>query len=73
MRFNVSSASLSNRLQTISRVQSSKNALPILDCILFELVDGVLKMTASDSETTMVTTVYITETEGDGKFAIGSK
>ena len=73
MRFNVSSASLSNRLQTISRVQSSKNALPILACILFELVDGVLKMTASDSETTMVTTVNITEAEGEGKFAIGAK
>ena len=73
MRFNVSSTSLSNRLQTISRVQSSKNALPILDCILFELVDGVLKMTASDSETTMVTTVNITEAEGEGKFAIGAK
>lgn len=73
MRFNVSSTSLSNRLQTISRVQSSKNALPILDCILFELADGVLKMTASDSETTMITAVEITDAEGEGKFAIGSK
>jgi DNA polymerase-3 subunit beta len=73
MRFNVSSTSLSNRLQTISRVQSSKNALPILDCILFELVDGVLKMTASDSETTMVTTVEVTDADGEGKFAIGAK
>ncbi|MBQ6749523.1 MAG: DNA polymerase III subunit beta [Bacteroidaceae bacterium] len=73
MRFNVSSTSLSNRLQTISRVQSSKNALPILDCILFELADGVLKMTASDSETTMVTKVEISDAEGEGKFAIGAK
>lgn len=73
MRFNVSSTSLSNRLQTISRVQSSKNALPILDCILFELKDGRLKMTASDSETTMVTYVEVTDAEGEGKFAIGSK
>lgn len=73
MRFNVSSTSLSNRLQTISRVQSSKNALPILDCILFELADGVLKMTASDSETTMITTVDVTDAEGEGKFAIGAK
>jgi DNA polymerase-3 subunit beta len=73
MRFNVSSTSLSNRLQTISRVQSSKNALPILDCILFELAGGVLKMTASDSETTMVTTVEVTDAEGEGKFAIGAK
>lgn len=73
MRFNVSSSSLSNRLQTISRVQSSKNALPILDCILFELSGGVLKMTASDSETTMVTTVEVTDADGEGKFAIGAK
>ena len=73
MRFNISSTSLSNRLQTISRVQSSKNALPILDCILFELSDGKLKMTASDSETTMVTYVEVTEAEGEGKFAIGAK
>ena len=73
MRFNVSSTSLSNRLQTISRVQSSKNALPILDCILFELTGGVLKMTASDSETTMVTTLEVTDAEGEGKFAIGAK
>lgn len=73
MRFNVSSTSLSNRLQTISRVQSSKNALPILDCILFELANGVLKMTASDSETTMVTTVEVTDADGEGKFAIGAK
>lgn len=73
MRFNVSSTSLSNKLQTISRVQSSRNALPILDCILFELTGGELKMTASDSETTMVTTLEVTEAEGEGKFAIGSK
>ncbi len=73
MRFNISSTSLSNRLQTISRVQSSKNALPILDCILFELSDGKLKMTASDSETTMVTYVEVTDAEGEGKFAIGAK
>lgn len=73
MRFNVSSTSLSNRLQTISRVQSSKNALPILDCILFELSNGELKMTASDSETTMVTHLEVTDVDGEGKFAIGAK
>ncbi|MBR1666765.1 MAG: DNA polymerase III subunit beta [Bacteroidaceae bacterium] len=73
MRFNVSSTSLSNRLQTISRVQSSKNALPILDCILFELSGGMLKMTASDSETTMITSMEVMDAEGEGKFAIGAK
>lgn len=73
MRFNVSSTSLCNRLQTISRVQSSKNALPILDCILFELKEDELILTASDSETTMISRIQVTDVEGDGKFAIESK
>lgn len=73
MRFNVSSTGLCARLQTISRVQSSKNALPILDCILFELSDGQLKMVSSDSETTITTAIEVTDVEGEGKFAIESK
>lgn len=73
MRFNISSTTLCNRLQTLSRVQSSKNPLPILDCILFELREGVLKMTASDSETTMITYMEVTDADGEGKFAIESK
>lgn len=73
MKFNVSSATLCSRLQTISRVQSSKNALPILDCVLFELADGVLTLTASDSETTVITSVDVADSEGSGKVAIESK
>ena len=59
-------------LQAISRVINSKNALPILDCFLFELEDGTLSVTVSDSETTMVTTV---EVNGDtnGRFAVVAK
>lgn len=73
MKFSVSSTTLCSRLQTISRVQSSKNALPILDCVLFEVSDGELTLTASDSETTIVTKVEITDVEGAGKVAIESK
>ena len=40
MKFIVSSTALSSHLQAISRVINSKNALPILDCFLFELQDG---------------------------------
>ena len=40
MKFIVSSTALSSHLQAISRVINSKNALPILDCFLFELEDG---------------------------------
>ena len=72
MKFIVSSTALSSHLQAISRVINSKNALPILDCFLFELEDGTLSVTVSDSETTMVTTV---EVNGDtnGRFAVVAK
>ena len=70
MKFIVSSTVLSAHLQAISRVINSKNALPILDCFLFELQDGTLSVTVSDSETTMVTTLEVVENDADGRFAI---
>ena len=73
MKFIVSSTALSSHLQAVSRVINSKNALPILDCFLFELQDGLLSVTASDSETTMVTTVEVNENDVDGRFAIAAK
>lgn len=73
MKFIVSSTALSSHLQAISRVINSKNALPILDCFLFELQDGMLTVTVSDSETTMVTTVEVNESDMDGRFAVAAK
>ena len=73
MRFIVSSTTLSTHLQGISRVINSKNALPILDCFLFELKDGLLTVTVSDSETTMTTTLEVVESDTDGRFAITAR
>ena len=73
MKFIVSSTALFSHLQAISRVINSKNALPILDCFLFELQDGTLSATVSDSETTMVTTVEVNESDMDGRFAVTAK
>ena len=73
MKFIVSSSVLSSHLQAISRVINSKNALPILDCFLFELKDGVLSVTVSDSETTMRTSLEVIESDVDGRFAIVAK
>ena len=42
MNFIVSSTALFSHLQAVSRVVNSKNALPILDCFLFELQEGTL-------------------------------
>lgn len=73
MKFIVSSTALSGHLQAISRVINTKNALPILDCFLFELQDGTLSVTVSDSETTMITTLEVNESDADGRFAVPAK
>lgn len=73
MRFVVTSTELCNRLQSIGRVINSKSALPILDCFLFNLEDGILSITASDNETTLDTSLPVVEYDTNGHFAIGSK
>lgn len=73
MKFIVSSTALFSHLQAISRVINSKNALPILDCFLFQMEDGTMSITASDNETTMVTSLEVSESDANGKFAISSK
>ena len=73
MKFIVSSTGLFSRLQAISRVINSKNSLPILDCFLLELTDGTLSITASDSETTLSTSIEANEYDTDGRFAVNSK
>ena len=72
MRFTVSSTALSSRLTALSRVINSKNSLPILGDFLFEVVEGRLNPTASDSEVMMKTSLELTETDGDGRFCVGN-
>ncbi len=72
MNFVISSASLLKHLQGISGVLSTSNTLPILDNFLFEIVDSELKVSASDLETTMRTTMEV-ESKEDGKIAIPAK
>lgn len=73
MKFVVSSATLLNHLQAISRVINSKNTLPILDCFLLDLKNNILSLTAADSETRLETLVEVSSTEGEGSLAINAK
>ena len=73
MKFVVSSSELLTRLQSINRVISSKNTLPILDNFLFEINDNILTVTASDIETTMRTQITLDNVDGEGKIAIEAK
>lgn len=73
MKFIVSSTALFSHLQAASRVINSKNTVAILDCFLFELEDGTLSVTASDSETTMITSFEVNESDTNGRFAVTAK
>lgn len=73
MKFIASSTELLSHLQAISRVINSKNSLPILDNFLFELNGNTLTMTASDIETTLVTSMEVESVEGAGKVAVASR
>lgn len=69
MKFVISSSALLSVLQTTGKVVSNKNTLPILDYFLLDLKDGVLKVTASDLETTLVATLPVEKVEKEGIIA----
>ena len=69
MKFVISSSALLSFLSTASKVVSSKNTLPILDNFLLEVKDGNLRVTASDLETTMTSTIAPESVESEGLIA----
>ncbi|MDR2691107.1 MAG: DNA polymerase III subunit beta [Dysgonamonadaceae bacterium] len=73
MKFNVSSSALLSALHSISKVIASKNTLPILDSFLFDLKGEKLMITASDTETRLVTSVDVVSSDGSGLFAVDAK
>lgn len=73
MKFVVSSTELLSHLQAVSRVISSKNALPILDNFLFNLDNNDLEITASDLETTLITKISLENATDTGTIAIPAR
>ncbi len=73
MKFVVSSTDLLSHLAAISKVISSKSTMPILDNFLFQLTESELKITASDLESTLITSMELDNTEGEGTIAIPAK
>ncbi len=73
MRLTISSTTLASRLSALSKVFSSKNSLPILDCYLFEVNGNRLTITASDSENIMTTNIQLEETSENGVFAVNNQ
>ena len=73
MKFVVSSNTLLNRLQAVSKVIGGKSVQPILDNILLVAADGALYATASDKETTLEARIELDHLEEEGKMTIPAK
>lgn len=73
MKFIVNSQALQKKLQALSGVINANNTLPILDDFLFELEENLLKITASDLETTLVMKLEPSMTDESGKVTIPAK
>jgi DNA polymerase-3 subunit beta len=72
MKFIVSSGELQKALQIVSGVISTSQSRPILENFLFDLKENVLKLTASDGETTLITSLEV-KSDDEGKFAVPAK
>lgn len=73
MRFTVSSSALSSKLNMLAKVIGSKNSLPILDCFLFQVANGEMSITASDSDNVIKSTVALTDHDGEGEFCVPNR
>ena len=73
MKFSVSSSTLSTRLQAISRVINPKSINPILQDFLLKTDGNLLTITAADNDTTLETTVELTESDSDAQIALPAK
>lgn len=73
MKFVVSSTELLSHLSALSRVISSKSTMPILDNFLFQLAETNLTITASDLESTLITSLELDNIEGTGTVAVPAK
>lgn len=72
MKFIVASGELQKALQIVSGVISSSQSRPILENFLFELDNEILKITASDGETTLITS-FAVKSDDSGKIAVPAK
>ncbi|HLR00551.1 MAG TPA: DNA polymerase III subunit beta [Sphingobacterium sp.] len=67
MRFIVSTSTLLKQLQAVSGASSTSTVLPILENFLFEIEGSTLTISATDLQTSMVTSLPIETKEEEGK------
>ena len=71
MKFIVSSSTLLKKLQILGGVINTSNTIPVLDHFLFDLDNSKLKITSSDLETTMISSIDVdSSSKGSGNSKI---
>lgn len=73
MKFKIPGKVFQSHLQVMSKVLNSKNTISILDNFLLKVEGNILRITGSDSETTMDSWLEIFDVEGEGEVAVSSK
>ncbi len=72
MKFTCSQQALNKEINTVSKAVSSRTTIPILKCILLNVHDGVLTLTASDLDLSIKTSLCVQSSE-DGSAAVNAK
>ncbi|MEH0155904.1 DNA polymerase III subunit beta [Limibacter armeniacum] len=72
MKFTASTSTILKQISALSGVIPSNPTIPILENFLFEITNGVLKITASDLQTSIISEVSV-EADTDGSIAIPAK
>lgn len=74
MRITVASDRLYEYMSLVSRVISTKVSVSVLECVLMEVRGGELRLTASDGEMRIVTTMELESDSGvEGAFCVKAK
>lgn len=73
MQLTVKKSAIESAAKNLSKVIATNNSLPILSCILCEVSDTRITMTASDAETDIITDVDLETMEGEGRFCVDAK
>ena len=72
MKFIVNSSALLKQLSSINGVITTNPVVPILENFLFEIENGILTVTASDLQTSMITEIEV-ESKESGSIAVPAK
>ncbi len=73
LKFIVSSELLYRNLNAISGVMGSNSTMPILENVLLSIEGNILKLTASDLESTMTAVIPLENVEGEGSVAVPAR